>query len=507
MLGKCLWKMFCKVDEEWDPKLRESKPKKNMILDAFINAIKTVPKQKEPILEPHYKLVSIVHKMVMVPGVMEPQAGHDLLQQQPLTEQKVPIVILDLSEWEAYVLATLRHLRSADKQHWQHRMVARTASILYDDEKPDYSNAAGAIEEFRESMFTKTMQINVWKPDHERAGRHCVYMERYVRLMVRLLALVNDKASMEALVKRVRKKANEFHRFQIVWTECCTTYLKMIRRECNIVPGVDDMFKGVHSEEYDVLSERLQLWIADPQTSHPAVDALRETVELKKLNGTAMKPAPIDDLIGDAWALLYTEVAKTLPGPAASSLQQAQVDGESSTTAAVRAMGPMSLNNLVMDMNGTQIPVPVTIAGSEPSRPRKMGISRREILRRAELAISRAPDPLRAFAPTAKPRLSEPTPNLILGSNVESLQQALSTGTSTPQNEPQHEEEEEENGEQEKDGDEESERGSLHDSADDESDLSDPPEDDEIDIFPNLIRKEAPATIGGGANSGTPSKE
>lgn len=41
------------------------------VIDAFVRAIETCPKKrdsrhpdKDPILEPHYKLVSIVHKLV-----------------------------------------------------------------------------------------------------------------------------------------------------------------------------------------------------------------------------------------------------------------------------------------------------------------------------------------------------------------------------------------------------------------------------------------------------------
>jgi hypothetical protein len=73
---------------------------------------------------------------------------------------------------------------------------------------------------------------------------------------------------------------------------------------------------------------------------------------------------------------------------------------------------------------------------------------------------------------------------MILGSNVEPASTNVSTPradapatTAGPENE---------------DGNE-SERGSLHDSADDESDLSDPPDIDDVDsltIFPNLLRKE-----------------
>ena len=64
MLGKSLWKMHSHPDQKQSVDYRE-------VLDAFGKAIECVPERrdsrhpdKDPILEPHYKLVSIVHKLV-----------------------------------------------------------------------------------------------------------------------------------------------------------------------------------------------------------------------------------------------------------------------------------------------------------------------------------------------------------------------------------------------------------------------------------------------------------
>jgi hypothetical protein len=489
MLGKCLWKMFCKAADEWDPAVQATKPSVDEVLRAFINAIKTVPRprdsRQEPILEPHYKLVSIVHKMVML-GALQPQTAADVLQQQPYAARKgEPVVFKDHEDWEPYILDSLRHLRNLDKQHWHHRMIARYANIIYDENTQDYVHAAAARNEFRESIFTKTMHIQVWKPDAERPGRHCVYMERYVRYMARLLQLLNDKPNMEQLAKRVKKKSNDFHRFSNVWNEVCTTYLRLIRRAGNIPANMDEVFKSIPHDEFDILSERLTTWIADPNMDHPALNALRDTLELKKVNANQMKPAPIDDLINDAWAVLYTQIAKSLPGPDPSTLQTAQMDGGEAGGPAPRPIGPMSLNNLVMDMNGTQINVPLTLAVSDP-RSRKIGISRREVLRLAELAVNRIPDPPRAIAPS-QPRALGPSKH-VLGSNAEpaSMQERLEVPESAEKK------------------DDSSAPGSLHDSADDESDLSDVPDMEDVEpasIFPNLMKD------GASEGAGTPARE
>lgn len=515
MIGKCLWKMLNRAADEWDPKDRANRPSVQSVLDAFVNAIRSAPKQKdsrqEPILEPHYKLVSIVHKLVMRKEMGLQDAAH-LLQQQPYAIQKgEAVVVSNIEEWNRFVLGSLRHLRNADKQHWHHRMVARVVQILYNHEKPDYDQALAARNEFRESMFTKTMHIQVWKTETERAGRHCVYMSRYVQVMFQILWTANDKANMEQLARRVKKKANDFFKFNEVWADCCVAYIRMIRRSAQIPANMDEAFKAISIEEFELFSDRLTEWIADPNMSHPALDALRETIELKKLNANQMKSAVIDDLINDAWAALYTQVAKTLPGADPPSMQQTQTDGAADTFGP-RTVGPMSLNNVVMNMDGTQNTFPSTVAGPETVRPRKLGISRREILRRAEGAIARASDPPRALAPPQR-RVSEASPSLTQGSNVALSKHDPASSTlkaTTPARHIIDKSGRTDNGNVREGS---SAPGSLHDSADDESDLSDlsdfPDMDDADDamIFPNLMRKDGPSGNNGGEEASSPAKD
>ncbi|TAQ86037.1 hypothetical protein B7494_g5637 [Chlorociboria aeruginascens] len=459
MLGKCLWKMFHNGADEWDMKDKVNLPSVYSILDCFVSAIQTVPKPKdsrqEPVLEPHYKLVSIAHKMVEL-GVLHMQDAANLLQEQPHALRKgEAFPISNLEEWQAFVLETLRSLRNSDKQHWHHRMVARVANILFDETKPDYIQACAARDEFRESIFTKTMQIQVWKPDAERPGRHCVFMERYVRFMVKLLSATNDKDNMEMLTKRVKKKGSDFFHFNQVWTECCSSYLRLIRRHGDIPAGLEDVFKSILHDEFETFSDRLHEWIGNPNLDNPALTALREAIELKSLNKNQMKSAPIDDLINDAWAYLYNGVAKSLPGPYPGSLQQSQMDGD-----AGRSTGTMSIN-LVMNLDGTTTPTTMPFQGAEPPRPRKIGVSRREVIRRAELAVNRGTESVqpRTTAPS-RPRVS--VPPTVLGS------------TRTPHTSKCY-----------------CEGGTELKStkcADDESDLSDVPDMDEGNIFPNLVR-------------------
>ena len=68
MLGKVLWKMH-DYTNSIHPK--GGKLDFHPAIDAFVQAIECIPEkrdgrhsEKDPILEPHYKLVSITHKLV-----------------------------------------------------------------------------------------------------------------------------------------------------------------------------------------------------------------------------------------------------------------------------------------------------------------------------------------------------------------------------------------------------------------------------------------------------------
>lgn len=67
MLGKVLWKMHSYGDNVYSDAKRIGY---QFVIDAFVQAIESCPDKrdsrhpdKDPILEPHYKLVSVVYKL------------------------------------------------------------------------------------------------------------------------------------------------------------------------------------------------------------------------------------------------------------------------------------------------------------------------------------------------------------------------------------------------------------------------------------------------------------
>ncbi len=61
-----------------------------------------------------------------------------------------------------------------------------------------------------------------------RHGRHYVYKSRYTLFFLKLLAQINDRASLEVLVKRIRKRPSEYFDFPKVWAEVSQEYFRVI---------------------------------------------------------------------------------------------------------------------------------------------------------------------------------------------------------------------------------------------------------------------------------------
>jgi len=472
MLGKCLWKMYTSGYSTG----QDAPPGPQEALEAFTMAIQCVPEKKDnrhpdrdPVLEPHYKLVSVVHKLVQG-KVITPEEGCRHLDATSYAA-KVPHVE-DPDAWEAYIISVLNKLRAADKANWHHRMVARAAHVIYDDSPSDVHAILGAKHELTQQIFTKTMSIQVWKPEHERPGRHFVYTSRYVRFLIKLLMQLGDRASIEALGRRVRKKPGDFVDHASIWVEVCNAHLKLLRFQGGIPEAHEDtIFKMVFLDTFTVNSNRLEAWAhslpPSATPSHPAklVDLLREMIELKKTNGTLMKSTLIDDLIGDIFARIYEEV---VPELIAKSNDEENRDR-------------MRVNHLLMNSDAPSADSPSAAAspfGSGPgqgldqpaTRMRPKTVGRRDIGRRAEALVvkSVAPPP----APKPKTPASGPTPApagggglaVVIERPVNLVDDLAVKDTSSA-------------------------AGSVHDSADDESELSDIAEEEEEKVEKEVMEK------------------
>jgi hypothetical protein len=384
MLSKSLWKVYaCK---ELPPKL--AKPDVEEVVEALTQAIAFLPRRdsrKEPILEPHYKIVTVIHKLVMM-GSLKPQVAADHIRAATPYARKVPIPAADASEegWEEYVLGILKVLRNADKSGWHHRMTARAANIIYEGSNKDLFGAMGAKHELTQSVFTKTMILQVWKPEFERAARHFVFTTRYVRFFCELLDKTTDRVSYEALLKKIRKKGHDFYNHDELWKDVVLQFLKMLRRVGSVPENhVDTVFHPVSPDEFVAKSTALEKWCFAPGRESKLLDILRSAVEIKKINLHLLKPPTLfDDLIGDIYALMFQEVVPELQVETttrAGTATPTTAEGAVPKTEG-QSINLVLLNNLA-EKSGATSDANATASGRIRTR-----VLKREVLRKAETA-------------------------------------------------------------------------------------------------------------------------
>ncbi|KAL4921920.1 hypothetical protein BDW62DRAFT_98682 [Aspergillus aurantiobrunneus] len=462
MLSKCLWKMFSCEDSVREYSNRISL---DSVLDSLLDTIDALPQRKdsrsEPIFEPHYKLVSIIHKLVKR-EVLTPAEASKTLLATPWA-RKVQ-ACEDIGSWKKYILEVLKNLKSADKANWHHRMAVRAAHIVYDDDK-DATAAARAKGELTQQIFTKTMTIQVWKPEYERPGRHFVFTTRYAYFFVALLDQLDDRANLDQLLRRVRKKHGDFINHTKLWEDMCLTYARVIRRAAHISEGHEEgVFKPIGWEEFVANTARLEDLSQLAPESSSLLELLRDAIELKKLNNNLMKVALLEDLIADIYSRLY-EV--NMP----QVIEQVNEENKEK----------MKVDHILMTTDGAaDISTPPTSApASEAPAPRgrTKGIARRDVQKRAETIVSRKVAPrvpaVKAPAPT---EAESSTANASGGSKpvveITIRQPTTEEGGSAQQSDIPN---------------------SLHDSADDESELSELDEEklsklsaDPKMLFPNL---------------------
>lgn len=276
-------------------------------------------------------------------------------------------------------------MKQADKQKWHHRMTHRIAALLdYNvtsspSEGQNQDSTIAAAKELSSLFSTKASTLGFWRPENERPGRHFVFAYNYTTFYVKLLSRLQDRTTLEAIAKRVRKNASGLWKYPLVWEETCRAYVSVLRSTGGVEDKLEEkVFSGVGWDEFQAFSARLEAYCnpVPPATGGPApavpqhlmLDLFREVVELRRLNMGFGKQTEIDDLLADTYAKLYRDlipeimstesVSASAPAPTTSPSSPSATNATivvtrttppTTTPTATTTNNPMSLRNLMFD--------------------------------------------------------------------------------------------------------------------------------------------------------------
>jgi len=226
---------------------------------------------------------------------------------------------------------------------------------------------------------------------------------------VDLLEKLDDRTTLEAVTKRVRKGTTGFFRHAEVWMHVFLAYMRVLRRTGNIPEQSDEeVFKNVSYDEFNTYSTRLDTYCNLITTSSPTLDLLREVFELRRLNAGLARTPLIDDLLADSYAKLYVELVPEV-------LKQIVMQKEEPEARA----NPMSLKNLMFEEQPSADTSAVNLAAAHskfddlPIRGKMTRVTKRELISKAcnlcKLATTTLPSGKTSTAPTTQPSVYSPS--------------------------------------------------------------------------------------------------
>jgi len=245
------------------------------------------------------------------------------------------------------------------------------------------------------------MAIQVWRPENERPGRHFVYTTRYVYFFVHLLDQLDDRAGLDQLLRRVRKRQGDFINHPKLWEDICLTYGRVIRRAGKINEGHEEgIFKPIGWDEFVANTGRLENLpeLVAPESAS-LLELLRDSIELKKLNNNLMKVSLLEDLIADLYSRLYElNLPNVIEQASEENKEKMKVDHLMNLDGAVDAHPSASAGpggSTSNPLGTTSAPGPAQLTTTTPTeapasvpRGRTKGIARRDIQKRAEAIVA-----------------------------------------------------------------------------------------------------------------------
>lgn len=263
------------------------------VVDTLLTACEAATKANNGVLEPKYKLCSVLYKYVKNKQVSIEYATKCLQE-----EFIFSTLVKSAKDFQELVIRCLREIIALDKKKWQHKPRYRLAKILLGDR----GDTEGALEEMSSMVSVRSTGkplVQIWKPDFERPGKHFCYTYQYACFYIEATLAAKQLSNLFFMMPKL-KKSNPIMANTIgAWTLLFTSVCHLVRERCSITPDFSEKFIvfSIHGRLVEKMAFILQKIKNDgvPHEIQPYFCLNHDFTELKRLNSGFGPTALIDD--------------------------------------------------------------------------------------------------------------------------------------------------------------------------------------------------------------------
>ncbi|GMF34603.1 unnamed protein product [[Candida] boidinii] len=295
----------------------DSKDKSDIdsVFEILLKSCSLVPKvtsRDDPILEPHYRLCSLLYKRVMSNSISI-EAALEYLKRDSILEVDAENVN-NKDDFANIIIMSLKKIKRLDRSSWHHKPIYRIAKILDDH----FGDVSGAIKEMSEIITIKPTKslCAIWKPENERPGKHFVYIYDYIKFYVELLDKTNDIEALFSLCRRLRRLGANMIQHLKLWEYSVGISCTRIKETVFIPKGYVDLVLPnlVYSDFIDI-SKKFLKDVSDSKDYSPQERILfyflSEISEFRRMANGFGPTSFIDEVYHSLYLKLYLDYEKS----------------------------------------------------------------------------------------------------------------------------------------------------------------------------------------------------
>ncbi|GEQ67760.1 hypothetical protein JCM33374_g1425 [Metschnikowia sp. JCM 33374] len=243
LMDRCSDLAIKSMPEDWNSLYYWAKVKAKLngkatdVLDILVKASAAAKAQSvpnDPILEPVYKFLSLLYKYVKTEKLSVEQ-GLRYLESDSFLAITPGLEAKTQNEYFQHIITGLKKLVTLDKKTWYHKPAYRQAIITF-TEFGDVHGAKEVLSKYFTLRSNNKTFLQLWKPEHERPGKHFVYMFQYTQFYISLLDREQDLTSLTLMYPKLRRANSTMISLHVVWEQLCTSICTITRKILEIDP-------------------------------------------------------------------------------------------------------------------------------------------------------------------------------------------------------------------------------------------------------------------------------